>query len=823
MTTKFAGTMAAALVAGAATAATPTVLQNDGSRGGTYWTDSAWSPAVAPGNANAANYDFIVKNGKVFWIGYDAASGGEKSNKVMTFPGASLQLGAEDFSSAGNMNCKGDNSTWTFNDLRLYKGYISNASNGSFTYKGQATVYSKADEPFNFSFRGDKTSYCYMRFTGNEDNVLRISHATSGDGANVWVLFYGDQSQTYSGAWVIDANAHFRPTTLNETGCNIRTSAQVFGKPLATFNPAALTMKACSIMRYEAADRNFAASDNRGLTLDAPGSHVTYMIINDNGHSFSWPITGQGTFRIQGWGSFYLYSSCSVPIKVDDVSTRFYLCSGASATGGFSDSAGRPINVLGRVNDGSVGTVRIGGTIPAGQKIALGLDKMINVTTTTDVPLVVIDKNVSRTLTEADFDPWGVPSYQIVNAEKVVFSTNGDGDTVVSVRLFPYISSKGNNPRLNNGGTWESGSVPVAGNNYYVVAGTEFRTGANDGTTVSVPGNIWVFGSNSSYNSKEGRMTFPFCRLLDGVTFNMAQSYDGTWEYAGNVDIRQTFGQHVNFSAGGLRGCRVSANLSGNGTIWTSGSSRSYHYNDIARPVFPHWIEFSGNNSGYVGTFFATNTSYVAEAGPLQLKAASETNFGGNPEKFSANAWAIGHGVVFMPTADVTFDDANRGVTFLAGSFVNTTSGDFAIKTPVVFEGAFAKDGTGTFAFGAGGATFGTGAAIAVNAGALKAEGVNAIKGAAVSFADGAVLAFDATVGAVDLTTTTLSKAGEKYLVRIDGLQEETAIATFASAQAAADFVANAKTVKGSAHKGYLFADGATVKAGVPGVVVIFR
>lgn len=805
-----------AALSGSAFGATPTVLQNDSSRKETYWTDNRWSPAVAPGNANAANYDFIVKNAKTFWLGYDA-NGGE-STKTATFPGASLQLGADDFSSAGYMSCKGDKSTWTFNDLRLYKGYINNAGNNWYAYKGNATVYSKSDDPFDFRFRGDKDSYFYMKLTGNEDNVIKISHSTSGDGANVWVMHYGDQSATYSGSWVLGQNAHFRPYTT--TGYNNSTSAQVFGKPLTTLNPAALVMKKGSILRYEANDRQFKGSDKRGLTIDAPGGQASYMVINGNSHHFGWPITGQGTFNVTGSGYFHLYSSCTVPLKAS--SANIYIRSGASVTGEYTDTSGRPMYVLGTVNGGPVTPARIGGTIADGLKIALGFDKVTNVTTTTDFPLVIVDRNASRTLTADDFDPWGIPGYQTYNAEGVVLSTNGDGDTVVSVRLVPYISSKVN-PRLNNGSTWNGGSVPTAGHNYYVIAGTEFRTGGNDGNTTAVPGDKWVFGVGSNYQSKEGKVTFPFVRLLDGVIFNLAQSADATWEFAGNIDIRQTVSSNATFSAAGLKGCKVSANLSGRGAVWAKGTSKSYHYNNTSRPVINHWIEFSGNSSGYVGTFLATNSSYVAEAGALQLKASSETNFGGNPEKFSAAAWQIGNGVVFVPTADVTFDDANRGVTFLAGSSVDTASGDFTVKTPVVFKGAFEKRGAGTFTFGEGGVTFGTGAAITVGGGTLKAVGSDALKDASVSFADGAVLAVDASAGPLDLTTTTLSKAGAQYLVRIDGFGEPTTVATFADAASASAFVAAAKTIKGDGLKCLLRAEGSSVKAYLPGVTITVR
>lgn len=60
-------------------------------------------------------------------------------------------------------------------------------------------------------------------------------------------------------------------------------------------------------------------------------------------------------------------------------------------------------------------------------------------------------------------------------------------------------------------------------------------------------------------------------------------------------------------------------------------------------------------------------------------------------------------------------------------------------------------------------------------------------------------------------------------LVRVDELQNAAPIATFANAEAAADFVAHAKTVPSAGRSSLLFADGATVKAGSPGLTLILR
>ena len=244
-------------------------------------------------------------------------------------------------------------------------------------------------------------------------------------------------------------------------------------------------------------------------------------------------------------------------------------------------------------------------------------------------------------------------------------------------------------------------------------------------------------------------------------------------------------------------------------------------------------FEIKGDLSGYTGNwslFYDTNIVNNTFA----FKLHSENDLG-TPSAFAANALLLGYGCVVTPQeTDVTIDDANRGVTFAAalpkggstriGAAFNLAH-DFTVKTPVVFQsGTFAVNGTGTFAFGAGGVTAEDGVTLAVGSGAaVKPQGKDAMKGMTIALADGAVIAFDAEACPIDLTETTLKNAGDTCLVRIDGLQNEATIATFASAEIAAAVVANAKIVKGTGHKGYLFADGATVKAGVSGLVIIAR
>ena len=770
-----------------------------------YGDNRYWTGGVAPVNDSAKAYDFVVNGGKnLFSPGV---------NSHLYVGGASLQLG--DATTEGNFIIREVNHIIVFSDLRLYGGYMSQYNSGGWLrLDGPTTVYSAGTAPYRIIFQGSNDAYFNLKLSGGDESAVQLSH-----GGSLYLL--SDQSATYSGSWVFGENTVVRPKYDASYG-SIQTSTQAFGKAPSAFNPKGVVMKAGSMLRTEFSNRTYLASDNRGLWLDAAGSSVSFFMNNAN-YAFGWPIAGEGTFALTGSGTFLLSAACDVPIDVG-ANALLRLETGAELNGGLAATSAGSFCICQAVTAEGVASmpIRLGCELAGlGKPIAVMLSQIPSVAVVTDIPVAVIDKSVAASYAESDFDPWGVAGGQIANADRIVFSTDANGDTVVSVRVFPYVVSVTQNAgivNLNDANGWSPNGVVTDGKNY-IVWNNQLRTGTDGKDPCSMPGDLLVFYKAGNYGCKDYTTSFRKARLLDDAAFGLGLAHPSyRARFSGHIDVRTTKGGTASISSNGQKiRMEQNATLTGRGNLVMKGTAR-----DPSVTTSDYAVEMTGDASGYVGTLFAQNFSSSPSA-PMILKAAGETNFGGNPERFAADALKIGAMVALTPTAAMTIDDANRGVTFEATASVDTTSGDCTIKTPVVFEGAFEKDGAGTFAFGAGGVTFGTGASIAVNGGALKPEGVNALKGAAVSFADGAVLAFDADSDPLDLTTTTLSKAGDKYLVRIDGLVQDTPIATFASAQAAADFVANAKTVKGTCHKGQLKADGATVKAIVPGLAIIFR
>ena len=798
--------LAAASTASAATTSSITVADISSGRNA-YSTAWKWTGGVAPANDSGRNFDFVIADGYDMFL--------PDNNVALTFGGNSVQFGASDFSSAGTLYIKGNNRWVTFPDLRLYKGLFSPAQNGAVGFTGNATVFSTTADPFNFLMRLDYDSYFNLVFTGGDSSAVKFSGAYEKKSP---IILYADQSAMYSGSWIVGENVEIRPSYHASYGA-IRTSAQAFGMAPATFNPKGVVLQSGAMLRYEAAGRTFLASDNRGLWLDADGSSATYVLLNGDNHWFGWPIGGDGTFQLVGSGTFYLSSECAVPLSVTQL-VSLHLLSGAAVTNGLSSV--NPVAATVTVSsDGASSTpIRLGGTFDVPGPIAVALSQIPSVASTTDIPVFVIDSASAGQFTEADFDPWGVAGAQTANADSIVFSTDASGDTVVSVRVFPFARSNealSSIALMDTAGHWTPSGIPSAGGNY-IAWDINLRTGGADWQNpYNVQGGRFVLFNPSGaayydYQSKHYRTAFPFLRLLDDTGFVPMHTFPSrTLALDGRVDVRTSRSKYARLCAYGTN-MRQDATLSGRGNLL----------------LFTHdglCLEMAGDATAFVGRVVASN---YLDAATSTLKASSEANFGGNPETFMADAWHLCANVTFAPTADVVFDDPNRGVTLAAGSSVDTTSGDFAVETPVMIEGAFAKKGDGTFAYGAGGASA-SGAAISVNGGTLKVQHADGLKGASVSFADGAMLAVDVGPGCpvLDLSTTALSKAGAQYLVRIDRAANDNgtprAIMTFADAASAEAFVANAKTVRGTGTKGELIVDGAVVKCGATPFVLVVR
>ena len=506
-------------------------------------TASHWSPAIAPADANGANTDFVVQDGRTFRTPVSA------SWTTLTFPGKSLQLGASDFSSAGNLY-DASLGVAVVSDLRLYKGLWRYVNDRAMKLQGNATVYSPASTPFEFFYTGFSDGFMNITLTGDETSAVKLStYQGENQGADTNPLFLqADQSQTYSGSWIVSRGLYLYPNSGTS-------SSTVFGKPLTTFNPRALVMGKNSKIRYEVGSpRTFAASDNRGLWLDASGGTVTYKLVNDFTHSFGWPIGGAGTFLVSGNGTFQLRTTCAVPLKIEAENAKFVLCPGASITsaGGLllpdnylvqleTSATAATVNNLVATNaqfkfpvagDGSAcAQLRLAGDLSGlSGRIGLTLSAIPNVAVETDLPIIVIDSSVTRTFTADDFSPWSITGAQCPTAKGVkVVRDAVTGDQVVSITVLPYVQT-----RYNNIDNWA----------YYAAWAW------GDGTVTPTPGDGKAYVTRSmpiGHDSETQDFTVPCDRLVlynpdakkQGMylrdaktTVNHLLALDGSWIWA---------------------------------------------------------------------------------------------------------------------------------------------------------------------------------------------------------------------------------------------------------------------------------------------------
>lgn len=834
-----------------ARAATSYLVSGANSRQDSFYTASRWSPAVAPNNADGsanadgAATDFAVTDGLQLRP--------PESNVEYSFGGHSLTLGAVDFSSAGHFGIKG-NRYMKFADIRLRKGSIQQHSNGWSGLAGGATVYSPASDPFVFRLKGKYDNYVNFTFTGGETTAIRFELIDGEVGKNVYCQ--ADQSATYSGSWIIGTNVCFYAYKNSNYGGN-STAAMQFGKNLETFNPEALVMEDGSRLRYEIGNpRTFPASANRGLTVR--DGVASYQLVNGFSHDFGWPIAGPGTLRITGAGTFNLRASCGAKLAIDGAASRFVLCSGASvgSSGGLSLPEGYVLSLEGSGDSVTVhnlvatnlmlkfpvsadGTaharLRLAGDLNLSGVTGIGFSQVPNVSAATDLPVIVIDSAVTREFTAADFSPFALSGCQIPNATGVKVERDSEtGDQIVSICLVPYIKTRlpvgSKNWGYFEAWAWGDGSsvAPAVGdgNNYLT---WDTYIGANaEGESLTVPGESIILYNPSKTGFgmylRHKKTTFNRLLALDRTMLWAYSYYTGTaptkgqpHEVAGNVEVQTTSGSEFSFIAARSQ-IDVSATITGSGTIRARSTSKTYTPESR--------VTLSGENTGYSGAVHAYNDVDVV-GNTCALSISSEENLGGNPLVFAPDALLLGYGCVFAPSAAVTIDDANRGVTFAATTNTSSTvltgpkldlAYDFTVKTPVVFEeGAFTKTNSGTFAWGKGGATVASGAALSVAGGAVKPQGFSAVGAMALSFSGDGAIAFDFPLAGgdtraecgVDMRSAALSHGEGGLPVRLDFDADAGAaafhtcvvpLAAFADASSALAFVDDAIV---SAPRGY--------------------
>ena len=788
---------------------------------------SYWNPAIAPAGSNGAETDFVVDGDRKLYI----------PSQTSKFPGKSLQIGASDFTSSGEVRNRNSGEI-SINDLRLNKGSWTYENNVWQKLTGNATVYSEADDPFVFNYTGFNDGHMNIKLTGDEKSAIKLTtwQGTQTGADKNPLYLQTDQSATYSGSWIAGQGVYL---FLNAGD----TSTKVFGKPLAEFNPEALKVSNGVAIRYEYGNHlKWLSTDNRGLMLDAKNGTVTYRMSGNRTYDFGWPIAGEGVLQIINEGTFNLKSSCKVPIRLINSEPKLVLCSGASieSTGALTlpadyvlplqtetdrvtvynlkaENAGFKFPVS---SDGSqCAQLRLAGNLELTGRINLCFAQIPKVAEQTDIPVLVIDSAVAREFSASDFNPYGISGAQIQNAAGVKVVRNEAGDQVVYITVVPYVGttyqSQGSNWAYFEEWAWNGVAPTVGDGNVYIIKNIHLGN-KGEGQELTVPGERLVLNPDSScyyFYLNHQKTLFPHLLALDNSALwaycygKADKPFDGqSHEVAGVVEVQTTPGRSFDLIAARSQ-INVTATLGGNGTIRARSTPNAY--------TLPSMVTVSAINDGYNGAFHVYNDVDVVTNAVI-FKISDEKNLGGNPSEFANDAFKLGYGAIFAPTAALTIDDVNRGVTFSASTNIKSTvcmgatfdlANDFTVETPVVFEkGAYVKTNSATFAWGRGGTTVAADVILAVKDGAVKPQGFDAFGGMKLLFSEGAVLSFDLPIDegdsravyGVDMRTAVIENSDDKLAVRIDVDEDAVAggfvsgtypLATFADAASAQSFV----------------------------------
>lgn len=319
---------------------------------------------------------------------------------------------------------------------------------------------------------------------------------------------------------------------------------------------------------------------------------------------------------------------------------------------------------------------------------------------------------------------------------------------------------------------WDDGTrntpddLPTADSRYVVESIGEF---AQVGDTFEPT--LWLSNSLNRANVNACRIrprkmkwTFGDLHLFPGTSV-ISLGGNGN-EIAGQVTVHGTEEHPVTFlPGGGQMSQRVSANLSGDGLVRFLSTEYAYPNNAVTNRL-------TGSNTGFTGAIDVTTTGFSYEYATgaygyrdeskrnwMTLWIDSEENLGAAPAAFTYNQLRLRNGGPLFVAADVTIDDANRGI-FVEGAGVMAVAAGktLTVKVPLTVDGTLVKQGAGTLALG--GRLDGTGDApvlyrnrVRVEAGRVKPLTGRALNGAQLVVTGDAAVEIDATVDESDFRT----------------------------------------------------------------------
>lgn len=240
---------------------------------------------------------------------------------------------------------------------------------------------------------------------------------------------------------------------------------------------------------------------------------------------------------------------------------------------------------------------------------------------------------------------------------------------------------------FNAAGNWSDGLAPSAGKSYETY-GFRLRTPA-DGTSRSFAGQaLKLTGGSLTWKGTSSSTTTVNDLTLAGTDGEVLNAGTGTWTLAGNLkaEAAETMVRAANGPI------QLTANLSGDGALLFTNNT----------------VTLGGTNSAFTGKLLVGDGRFSG------LSIHAEERLGANPATFTADQLTLNRGILHA-TANVTLDDANRGVRIGASAGIfnvapgttltvavpisGTSSGDTLVTAPLFpnpISGMFIKENAGT-------------------------------------------------------------------------------------------------------------------------------
>ena len=664
-----------------------------------------WSDGRAPSAAN----DYLIDGAHQIRTPNNGATA--------TFAGNSLQLGATNFSSQGDITLRTkrsdtDNSVGRIYipNLQLYKGQIAvGCPKYTCWLGGTATVHSPASSPFYYeaNISDARVIETAQNFVGEEGTGLRMKGKMTLGGTN----------DRYLGRWVLQDETF---SIYNVKG---------LGGELSTVDTESI--------RLENAHLNFTQNvlvpATRGIYIANATAGATFTIGLTS--TILSPISG-GPLTVKGsstlrYGGAFSSPALTVNGKVS-LTNGFSMAETSTFTLGadgtletavpelrptvwnFTGNGGKLL-VNANATTGSCVDFRGSFTLKAPLAICLNSIVAIPRLAVATIPVA------SRVVTADDFTVSS--EWYGLGIEGIEVTTDKEsGLQTVWVLTTPFVTAVAGNPALfNTASHWSDNQTAHAGADYFA-QGCHVREGGENSVYVFPGNSLTLFNpygtANFSYVIKQGTFTCYDFRAYEHSGIGFGGPYSPQ-TFAGHLTVRTKDKVAFVFNGAAYRTNLVTATISGSGTI------------KITEPA-NYFLQ--ADNSDYLGGI-QVDGGNLSQFDIATLFVTNECCLGGNPTDFMPEALSLQARGVLRCQKSLTLDDVNRGLSFADGGKIFTEQ-DAVLTTRLqtTWKSAGAKDGPGVWELGGAVRSAASNARLIVRDGVLRPLAARVLLGVQLDF-----------------------------------------------------------------------------------------